>query len=108
MVCAADYLRGRNGSACSQRCPLRQGAPERMAADLQLFGHFHFGVRAGAQQGTGFFQVVSGQGFRSAPDMAALARGLQPGVGALAQEIALELAIEGDEGVLRELRDSCC
>jgi hypothetical protein len=61
-----------------------------MTADLQLFGHLHFGVLAGAQQGTGLFQVISRQGFRSAPDTAALARGFEPGGDALAQEIALE------------------
>src|SRR5215510_7539959 len=35
MVGSVDCLRDRTGSACSRRCLLRQGAPQRMAADLQ-------------------------------------------------------------------------
>jgi len=81
----------------TETLPLPQGAPERMAAALELFGNLPFGVLTGAQQGAGLFQIVSGQGFGSAPDTAALARGLQPGVDALAQEIALEFRQRGKQ-----------
>src|SRR5882672_12447329 len=70
----------------TETLPLPQGAPERMAADLELFGNLPFGVLTGAQQGAGLFQIVSGQGFWSAPDTAALA-----------QEIALEFRQRGKQ-----------
>src|SRR5215510_15588830 len=97
MACLAAYVRGRTGSTCSRRCLLPQGAPERMTADLQLFGYLRFRVLAGAQQGAGLFEIVRGQGFRSAPDPAALARGLQPGGDTLAQEIALKFRQRGKQ-----------
>src|SRR5215510_9146526 len=97
MAGSAACVRDRTGSACSRRRLLRQGAPKRMAADLQLFGHLHFGVLARAQQGAGLFQVVSGQGFRSAPDTAALARGFEPGGDALVQKITLEFRQRGKQ-----------
>src|SRR5882672_11059869 len=58
----------------TETLPLRQGAPECMAADLELFGNLPFGVLTGAQQGASLFQIVSGQGFGSAPDTAAVTR----------------------------------
>src|SRR6266446_6505028 len=91
------WFEGSDGSAYSRRRLLRQGAPERMAADLQLFGHRHFGVLARAQQGAGLFQVFRAQGFRSAPDTAALTRGLQPGGDTLAQKIAFEFRQRGKQ-----------
>ena len=81
----------------TETLPLPQGAPERMAADLELFGNLPFGVLTGAQQGAGLFQVIRGQGFRSAPDTATLARGVQPGGDTLAQEIALEFRQRGKQ-----------
>src|SRR5262249_57661227 len=97
MAGSAACLRDRTGSACSRRRLLRQGAPKRMSADLQLFGLLHFGVLARAQQGAGLFQVVSGQGLRSAPDTAALARGFEPGGDALVQKITFEFRKRGKQ-----------
>src|SRR6266487_4341190 len=81
----------RRASKCKLRhypCPRARQSVWRLT--LSSLAISPLGYSPERNKGAGLFQIVSGQGFWSAPDTAALARGVQPGVAALAQEIALE------------------
>ncbi len=64
-----------------------------MAANLKLLSNLNFGVIPGAQQRARFFQIRLGERLGPAADMSAPARGLETGVDALAQDVALELGV---------------
>lgn len=69
---------------------LRQGAPERLAADLKLLGDLDLGVIAGTQQRPRLFQIAFLQRLGSPADSSPPVSGLETGVDPLAQYVALK------------------
>jgi hypothetical protein len=88
---------GQSASAGSFGRLMRQGAPERMATDLKLFGDLDFGVIAGTQQCARLLQIAFVQRLGPAANSSPPASGLEPGVDPLVQYVALKFRQAGED-----------
>jgi hypothetical protein len=68
-----------------------------MAADLQPLGHLDLGENPRSATARALFQIRFGECLGPAADMSAPASGLETGVDALAQDVALELGEGGED-----------
>jgi hypothetical protein len=68
-----------------------------MATDTEVFRDLNPAVIAGAQQGTGLFQISLSKRPGPPPDTPSFARGFETGVDPLTQDVALEFRQGGED-----------